>query len=364
MGKRTNSAVWMEKEKRWKINVQKDGDRRSFYSSIPGRTGQREANAKADAWLDSKIERPPKTVKLAFDQYIESLKVSTSKGNWDKIVSMQRVWFAKIGQKRFDSMTEQDWQDIIDKAHSAGLSKKTLSNMVSTIRSFLKYCRKKKWTCEFYENLAVPKGARLKGKTILQPDDLKKLFSCDQTFKNKKLRFEPYVYAFRFEVVTGLRPGELVGLQWEDLGVDYLDIKRSINRNGETTLGKNENAVRRVYLSDQAIELLELQRSLTGEDDSIFGISNQQHYYKSWKRYCNTNGITAISPYELRHTFVSVSQVLSEGEVKQVVGHSKNMDTFGIYGHEFAQGRRKIAQKISEEFNAILEESAENTHDS
>lgn len=56
MGKRTNTAVWSDKYKRWQVNVQQDGKRRSFYSSTPGRKGQREANAKADAWLDNGIE--------------------------------------------------------------------------------------------------------------------------------------------------------------------------------------------------------------------------------------------------------------------------------------------------------------------
>ena len=52
MGLRTNTAVWLPNQQRWQINVQKNGVRRSFTSSKPGRTGQREANAKADAWLD------------------------------------------------------------------------------------------------------------------------------------------------------------------------------------------------------------------------------------------------------------------------------------------------------------------------
>ena len=42
MGRRTNTAAW--NGKRWRIDVQKDGTRKSFYSSKPGRTGQREAN--------------------------------------------------------------------------------------------------------------------------------------------------------------------------------------------------------------------------------------------------------------------------------------------------------------------------------
>ena len=53
MGKRTNTASWNGKQ--WRIAVQKDGQRRYFYSSTQGRAGQREANAKADAWLDSGV---------------------------------------------------------------------------------------------------------------------------------------------------------------------------------------------------------------------------------------------------------------------------------------------------------------------
>ena len=54
--KRTNTAVWNEKRGHWRINVQKNNIRKTFYSSTPGRTGQRECHAKADAWLDDGID--------------------------------------------------------------------------------------------------------------------------------------------------------------------------------------------------------------------------------------------------------------------------------------------------------------------
>lgn len=47
MGRRTNTAQWLPNQKRWQIKVQKDGQRRTFTSAKPGRTGQREANRKA-----------------------------------------------------------------------------------------------------------------------------------------------------------------------------------------------------------------------------------------------------------------------------------------------------------------------------
>ena len=53
MQKRTNTAKW--NGTRWRIDVQKDGIRKSFYSSKKGRNGQREANKKADEWLEEDL---------------------------------------------------------------------------------------------------------------------------------------------------------------------------------------------------------------------------------------------------------------------------------------------------------------------
>lgn len=76
MKKRVNTAFWVEKENRWCIAVQKNGTRKRFYSSTPGRTGQREANAKADAWLDDSIRDGKKKVAALYAQWVEELKLT------------------------------------------------------------------------------------------------------------------------------------------------------------------------------------------------------------------------------------------------------------------------------------------------
>ena len=43
----------------------------------------------------------------------------------------------------------------------------------------------------------------------------------------------------------------------------------------------------------------------------------------------------------MRHTFVSIAQELPEAYVKRLVGHSRNMDTFGTYGHAVAGDAEK-----------------------
>lgn len=74
MGLRTNTAVWLPNQNRWQIKVQKDGVRRTFTSTKAGRTGQREANRKADAWLDEGISNTTKRCADVWAEYMISVK--------------------------------------------------------------------------------------------------------------------------------------------------------------------------------------------------------------------------------------------------------------------------------------------------
>lgn len=76
MGLRTNTAVWLPNQNRWQIKVQKDGVRRTFTSTKPGRTGQREANRKADVWLDAGISNTTKRCADVWAEYIISVKAT------------------------------------------------------------------------------------------------------------------------------------------------------------------------------------------------------------------------------------------------------------------------------------------------
>lgn len=180
MGRRTNTAAW--NGSRWRIDVQKDGIRKSFYSSKPGRTGQREANAKADAWLDEGINPRGARVEALYREWYAVQQETTSTGNCQNIASRWKVWvLPRIGRKRITSLTEQDLQGIVNQAYAAGRSKKTLQSLCADLRAFCKYCRACKVSTFNPEGLRVPAGARYKGKKVLQPGDLLKLLNTDTT---------------------------------------------------------------------------------------------------------------------------------------------------------------------------------------
>lgn len=109
--KRVNTAFWVEKEKRWCIAVQKNGTRKRFYSSTPGRTGQREANAKADAWLDDSIRDGKKKVAALYAQWVEELKLTCGTSYVEQCKKYGDYYILPVcGDIRIDELTEGDLQ--------------------------------------------------------------------------------------------------------------------------------------------------------------------------------------------------------------------------------------------------------------
>ena len=66
-----------------------------------------------------------------------------------------------------------------------------------------------------------------------------------------------------------------------------------------------------------------------------------------------------MPPYGFRHTFVSMAKALPGGHLKQLVGHSKNMDTYGVYSHDFGDDREVTANMMQQVFDGILERGDE-----
>lgn len=360
MGLRTSSAKWIEKSNRWQINVQKDGIRKCFYSSTPGRTGQRECNQKADAWLDEGITDTAKKIRALSEEYIDMLKISTSRSHYGQYEGYFNNYINPcIGSVRIERLTPQHLQNVINAGYSHGLSYKTLSNIRACMQNFLKFCRKSKYTTLIAEDITIPKNAPKGERRILQPDELRIVFTVDEPD-------EMYLHAYRFQLLTGLRPGELIGLQWSDIDDDTVSINRSINVHGEVTRGKNDNARRNFTLTAEASAEIDAQRSMIvrrgivcpyvfpSEDGEP---TKEKHYYDMWQNFCERNGITKISLYEIRHTFVSIAKALPEGYLKQLVGHSKSMDTYGVYSHAVKDDRAKTADMIHDIFTEILSDT-------
>lgn len=229
-------------------------------------------------------------------------------------------------------------------------------NIRADLSSLVKFCRKSQLTSYRPEDIDIPKSAARSQKNILQPDELKVLFSEDYISIYGKPVFEPYIYGYRLQVLHALRPGEIGGLRKSDRVGDVVHIQRSINAYGQETQGKNDNAVRSIVLSDFAKVCWDKQAALS-DSDQMFPNFDGSKYRKHLVSYCKQHHISSISPYELRHTSISIMQTLPEGLVKAVGGHSHSMDTFGVYGHDVQGDKTLTAQLLQERFTNLLSNS-------
>ena len=275
MGRRTNTAQWLPNQNRWQIKVQKDGVRRTFTSAKPGRTGQREANAKADAWLDEGISSTTKRCSEVWNEYLISVQATAGTSYSNQVKKFgQNYILPVVGDRRIGDLNTGMLQDVLNRAYKEGsmnpqatrksrgnLSKKTLQGIRAVEVSFVKWARQHKYTAlrPEDEGLTVPRGARPKGRKILQPDALRVLLSTDTRIVRGKVEQDANIHAYRFAVLTGLRPGELLGLRVGDVEGNRLHLARAINTFDEETHGKNENAIRTVVLHPLAAAELHAQ---------------------------------------------------------------------------------------------------------
>lgn len=335
---------------RWRIQARKDGKRYSFSSSVPGAKGRKECQRKYDNWYYGEATGE-KSVKRVCQEYLDDLMARRGKDAPSiefNERSLRLYVLPKVGDKKMCKMTLRDWQNIINTAtgQKGELSEKTLKNLRATISAVIKFGYQD-YQCEpLRGSLYIPQGHSKKEKEILQKDDIRRLFEPSDLW---------YHPLFCLGVLTGMRPGELLGIKTTDIVGNRILIRRAVNVHGQITAGKNENARRVVPIGKTARAILDatIQRN---EDynlrtDWIFcsrdgSVGKQEAVRYQWgklKRERNLPGST----YSLRHTFISLMKnVMPEAMIKDIVGHSVSMPTMSVYGHYYEGEENEAAQVI------------------
>ena len=174
-------------------------------------------------------------------------------------------------------------------------------------------------------------------------------------------RYYPF---FLCAINTGMRLGELLGLQWgdTDFAGKFLTIRRTVVR-GKITTTKT-NRTRRVDLSDALLyTLTELKKqrkeewlakgyneippwvfcNLEGNPLDPFNLK-----YRHFLKCLEQCGLRRIRFHDLRHTFASL--LIQNGEplayIKEQLGHSSIKMTVDVYGHLEPGALREAVNKL------------------
>lgn len=152
-------------------------------------------------------------------------------------------------------------------------------------------------------------------------------------------------------VTVGMRQGELIGLQWDDIDFteNSLFVRRTLNEaNGKFVSGppKTKRGTRRIRLPQIAVHALQAHRVRMAEegqrdaglvfcDHSGGPLRRQNVQRRSFKPLLKAADCPEVRFHDLRHTYATLT--LANGVPIRVVadtlGHSRTSVTMDIYAH-------------------------------
>lgn len=175
---------------------------------------------------------------------------------------------------------------------------------------------------------------------------------------------------FYMAIYTGMRPGELIGLNWQDITGNVLTVRAgAVYVNGKGTIRtdrpKTQKSVRMIDLPPAVMTLLHQHRKEQAEyrlqfgkdwpePDAVFtgatgcrlNISSPtQKFQKIVKAY----SLRPITLYGLRHTAatIMIAQGLNAREVAARLGHAQTSTTLNIYAHAFMDANTRATNAIA-----------------
>ncbi len=158
---------------------------------------------------------------------------------------------------------------------------------------------------------------------------------------------------------TGMRRGEILGLQWK--GIDFKEKVIHVRHNaivskGETTVSEDlkTNAAKRNLPLSEELEVWLIQRKKTSHSQYVIAMENHKPLTKSsyrsmWRLIERELPGTHISAHILRHTYITrlFEAGLDMKEIQYLAGHSTMDMTLKVYSHYNRRSREaKTAEKV------------------
>ena len=369
MYKNIPSPKWNANERRWVLQIMHRGVRKVFTSRTPKTAGRHICINKAQAWLQSlENENANIIFSVAWDRFITDYENRHGKiEQLRKYKTLGRLYLLPaLGPRVVADISIEDYQTIINDAKpqpriskngtpyylTDKLSKKYLKSIKDTIQAFNSWAHPRKYTALILgTELYVPNDAPTRGREILQISDIEKIFKNPTGYW--------YERALWFEILTGCRPGEVLGLQIADYDktTGIINICRSVNWRGQVTPVKNKNARRQLVLPELLRSIVCKQIEISNKLNSIWLFCNnigdhgsQEVMGDCWRRICKKLDINPnTTPYSLRHTFYTHTEAyMPERLIKMVFGHSEKTDGHSIYGdHVIAGELQEAADRLS-----------------
>lgn len=268
-------------------------------------------------------------------EYAEPRLKPSTVGSYERHLRLH--WNPPLGRIQLQALTTGKIATVTNDLTISGLAPKSVNNALVVIKLMLKHAVK--WgylatnPAEPVDRLRVEREEM----RAMTPDQVKRLLrSAD----------EDSWLILVVAVFTGLRRGELLALQWQDIDFKaaQITVQRSLWK--DTFIGpKTKNAIRKVDLAPQVLTALKEARppgsleSIRGQ--LVFSLANGKPLdpdnlvYRRYAPALKRAELPHFRFHDLRHTFASLLILAGEHPkaIQQALGHASITTTLDTYGH-------------------------------
>ena len=304
------------------------------------------------------------TVKVYLTEWLRTYadahcKPSTASGY--RIIVEHHI-FPALGERRLHEVTRTDIKRLIASLVAQGRKKRTIHNILTPLKEAYQHA--------IDDDLVTVNPVVKMGRLVrsaegadahinpLGSEEVRLLLS---TAREKLPLFYPVLLC---AVRTGMRQGELLGLQWGDLDYhgQFIEVRRSIVRRQVTTTKTHK--IRRVDMSRQLSTVLhalqetrQLEASMEGQPLSgwvFVGPTGQRMSNELVRQALATclrsAGLRHVRFHDLRHTFASllIQQGANVKYIQQQLGHGSISITLDVYSHLFEGDHRHHVHNLDD----------------
>ena len=269
-----------------------------------------------------------------------------------------------LGEIKLDKLTQNDLQNFYTHLKTTGRLQYTEQQGNGLSDRMVRGCHA---SCRMALEKAVKEGLITMNPAIGCKLPPKKAREMQVLTHDEMQRFliqakhDGYYEIFLLDLSTGLRRGELMGLQWKDLNfaTGELRVERQVSRvNGElkTFPPKTKSSIRTVVLPPSVLKMLKAYQPSTNGSKWIFpspvktddSPRDPHTVYSKMQLVLERAECKRIRFHDLRHTFATMA--LEHGmDVKTLstmIGHVSSATTLDIYSHITTEMQISAAQKI------------------
>lgn len=238
-----------------------------------------------------------------------------------------------------------------------GLSSKTVSDILTVIRSILKFAvqKGKRIACD---------GSSIHLKHVSKPMRILSKTEQDKLYQNLYADSDSRSLGILICLFTGLRVGEVCALRWEDVSFSdqalYVHstlqrIQDKTNREKKTkiviTTPKSLCSIRTIPIPETLLNILMSHKIssigylLTNSETKFIEPRSMQ---KKFKQVLEESGIAPANFHSLRHTFATrcIELGFDVKSLSEILGHSNVNITLNLYVHPTFELKKENMQKI------------------